>query len=62
MRDIQRFCNVAVHPGLQSILTVFFKGVCRHGKDGNVCLCSIRQGTDLPRRLVAVHLGHLDVH
>ena len=29
---------------------------------GNAGLCSIRQGTDLPRRLVAVHLGHLAVH
>ena len=62
MRNIQRLCNVAVHTGLQCILTVFFKGVGGHCKDGNVCLCSIRQGTDLPRCLVTVNLGHLDVH
>ena len=59
MRNIQRLCNVAVHTGLQCILTVFFKGICRHCKDGNVCLCSIRQGTDLPRCLVTV-MGNRD--
>ena len=62
VRNIQRLCNVAVHPGFQCILTVFFKGICRHCKDGDASLCSIRQGTDLPRCLVAVHPGHLDVH
>ena len=34
VRNIQRLCNVTVHPGLQCILTVFLKGICRHCKDG----------------------------
>ena len=62
MRNIQRLCNMAVHTGLQCILTVFLKGICRHCKDGDASLCGIRQCTNLPRCLVAVHVGHLDVH
>ena len=34
MRNIQRLCNVAVHTGLQCILTVFFKGVAVIAKMG----------------------------
>lgn len=50
MRNIQRLCNVAVHSGLPCTLAVFFKGICCHCKNGNACLCSIRQFRRKSRR------------
>ena len=34
VRNIQRLCNMAVHTGLQRVLTVFLKGICVIAKMG----------------------------
>lgn len=54
--------DVPVHAVLKGFPPILFKGVCRHGNDGDVSLSVVWQGADFPRCRIAVHSGHLDVH
>ena len=52
---------MGVHADGEGFLAVFVEGVGRHGDDGDSA-AAIRQIADELRRLIAVHVGHLDVH
>ena len=57
---VDRLGDVVVHAGVEAALALLHRGVRRHRDDRELREPRIR--ADLRRRLVAVHLGHLQVH
>lgn len=62
LRNVDRFCNVPVHAGSDGVLLIFGKGICRHGDDRDTGGVRIRKFSDSLRRVITVHLRHLDIH
>src|SRR6266850_545684 len=57
---LERLREIATHPTLQAALALPAQRVGREGDDRE--RPSLRQGTNLLRRLEPVHPGHLDIH
>ena len=57
-----RLGDIGVHAGLQAAFAVAFHGVRGDRHDGDVVPGLLLAGADGGRGIVAVQLGHLDVH
>ena len=53
---------MAIHPCRQCIIHILLECIRRHGKNRDSCLPLVGQATDISRRLIAIHMGHLDIH
>ena len=57
---VNRLGNVIVHPGGDAGGTLLERGMRGHGDDRQRRETAV--GTDVRRRLIAIHLGHLQIH
>ena len=60
MVRVDRFRDVVVHAGGETVQAVFIEGIRRHGEDR--CRCVSGQGADPAGGFEAVQHRHLDVH
>ena len=60
--DIERFGDVAVHPGFKAEFSVAYHRVSGHRNDGNVLPAQLFALSNGYCGFQAVHFGHLNIH
>ena len=62
LHGLDRLGDIRIHPGGEAALAVPCHRVGRQRNDGDMCAGETLPRPYRPRRLEAVHLGHLNVH
>ena len=59
---VNRLGDVCIHTGIQRFLNVLRENAGSHGDNRDYVRSGMTAGTDGPRRRIAVHVWHLNVH
>src|SRR5215831_16186196 len=60
--QLERLCEIVVHPRCQATLSCTVSCVCRQSDDGGSTLRVGFTTTNFDRCLVPIHIGHHDIH